>query len=160
VSCERCGGSIVKQMAFGPYPERFYCLSCGREPFLNNPKGKDVTEILQMKICRTCKIEKPVVEFGILNSSKDGRNPVCFECRRKSGTSRIERVNKEKASDQKRRPGRPKIIEPPQKEILAVHGNESAEAQLIKALKKNAIKNFITGDLILFLERAIDERFK
>lgn len=113
----------------------------------------------ESKICAKCGVEKPIGEFGILRSSGDGHNPLCFDCKRKRDqTSRAKKVNKEKTPDQKRRRGRPKNVSLP-KEIVDKH-KESGEAQLIRAFKKTTIKSFIKDDLIPMLERTVEEKFK
>jgi hypothetical protein len=172
--CEykNCGGLIVKQMAFGPYPERFYCQSCGREPRLEDPEiekfhnvdhpkgGQSMSEVQQTKTCTKCQTEKAINEFGILRSSEDGHNPLCFDCKRKRDrTSKTKQANKAEARDQRSKPGRAKTTEPPQKEIVA-HHKEPAEAQLIRAFKKTTIKSFIRDDLIPMLERLAEEKFE
>jgi len=151
-----CGGLIVKQVGFGPYPERFYCQSCGREP----KGGQDMPEAGQTKICVKCGTEKLIGEFGVLRSSGDGHNPLCFKCKRKRDhDSRTNQASKGKAPDRKSRPGKLKSPKPPEKKITVQH-EESAEAQLIKAFKKTTIKSFIRDDLIPMLERAVEERFE
>lgn len=166
-----CGGLIIKQFAFGPYPERFYCQSCGREPKSENPiiekshnldhpkESENMSETPQSKICAKCHVEKPIDEFGILRSSEDGHNSLCFDCKRKRDrTSRAKQVNRAKIPDQKRRRGRPKNVSLP-KEIIVKH-KEPGEAQFIRAFKKTTIKSFIRDDLIPILERAVEEKFE
>jgi hypothetical protein len=136
--CQFCGGSIVRQARFGPYPERLFCLSCGREPILKGEEfvleNEEVT-----KICQRCKTEKPIDEFGILNSSKDGHSPICFECRRKKTS---------KTSDQKRGPGRPtKTVSTP----VIVKREEPTE-KLFADFREKIIQDFLKSKLIPMLE--------
>ena len=117
-------------------------------------------EAAATKICVKCGTEKSIDEFGVLRSSEDGRNPLCFECKRKRDrTSRNKQANKAKAPDRRSRVDKPKSAKPQEKKIIAQH-EESAEAQLIKAFKKTTIKSFIRDDLIPMLERAVEERFE
>ena len=112
-------------------------------------------EALQIKICAKCQTEKPIDEFGILRSSEDGHNPLCFDCKRKRDhDSRTKQANKAKASNRRSRPGRPKSVEAPEKKITA-QLEESAEAQLVKVLKKTIIKSFVKDELIPMLERIV-----
>lgn len=165
-----CGGLIVKQSAFGPYPERLYCQSCGREPEsedqtiekshgLDRSKGGEiVSEAPQKKTCAKCRVEKSVDEFGILKSTKDGRNPLCFECKRKRDRDSRAKGSKAKiAADRKPRFEKTKSGEPLEKKIVA-QNEESAEARLINAFKKTTIKSFIRDDLIPLLERIVEEK--
>ena len=151
-----CGGLIVRQMAFGPYPERFYCQSCGREPKSEDPKGgRDMPETPQTKICAKCQTEKPIDEFGILRSSEDGHNPLCFLCKRqRDQDSRAKKNKKVKVPDRRPRPDKVKSAELPEKKITVEH-EEPAEAQLVKVLKKTIIKSFVKDELIPMLERIV-----
>jgi hypothetical protein len=168
---KNCGGLIVKQIAYGPYPERLYCQSCGREPKSEDPiiekfhgsdrpKGDEgMSEATQTKECAKCETEKSVDEFGILRSSKDGRNPVCFDCKRKRDRDSRTKVNKPKVvPGRKSRSEKQKSAEALEKKIIAQH-EESAEAQLINAFKKTTINSFIKDDLIPMLERIAEEKF-
>jgi hypothetical protein len=175
-----CGGLILKQEAFGPYPERFYCHLCGREPKLkdpmtkksqnllieephdsNHPKGdQDMLGEPQTKICQKCKVEKPIDDFGIRRSADDGHNPVCLECRRKYYQEfRTKQAKKTKVPGLKPKTDKSKASEPPQKKTIA-QPEEMAETQFIKAFKKDTIKTFIRNNLIPILERALEEEFK
>jgi len=114
----------------------------------------------QTKICVKCGTEKSIGEFGVLRSSGDGHNPLCFKCKRKRDhDSRTNQASKGKAPDRKSRPGKLKSPKPPEKKITA-QNDGSAEAQLIKAFKKTTLKSFIRDDLIPMLERAVEERFE
>lgn len=116
-------------------------------------------EMGQTKICSRCRAEKPINEFGILKSSEDGHNPVCFDCKRKRDRdSRAKKGEKAKTPEGKSRRGRPRIAKPPQEKIIARH-EEPAEAQLIAAFKKTTIKAFVKDDLIPMIERAVEEKF-
>lgn len=120
-----------------------------------------MSEAAQTKICAKCQIEKPVDDFGVLKSSRDGRNPLCFECKRKRDQdSRAKQTNKAKPlPDRKSRSDKPKSAEAVKKKTIAQNG-ESAEAHLINAFKKTTIKSFIRDDLIPMLERIAEEKFE
>jgi len=119
-----------------------------------------MSETPQTKKCAKCHFEKPINEFGILRSSEDGHNPLCFECKRKRDrTSRTKQVNRAKAPDRRSKANKPKSAKPQEKKIIAQH-KEPAEAQLIRAFKKTTIKSFIRDDLIPMLERAVEEKFE
>lgn len=45
----------------------------------------------KFKFCQKCKQIKPVEEFGIDNSAKDGLKYFCYECQRKMDAIRRER---------------------------------------------------------------------
>lgn len=116
----------------------------------------------ETKICKQCKTEKPIEEFGILRSSEDGHNRLCFACKRqrqREYDSKGKRANKDKfVRDRKPETEKPKIPQSPEKETAVQH-EEPSEAQLMKTLKKNIIKNFIRSDLIPMLERTVEEKF-
>ena len=117
-------------------------------------------ETPQTKKCAKCQAEKPIDEFGILKSSGDGYNSLCFECKRKRDhDSRAKKTNKAKIPARRSISEKPKRVEPPEKKITAQH-EESAETQLIRAFKKTTIKNFIRDDLVPMLEGAVDEKFR
>jgi len=118
-----------------------------------------MSEAQQTKICTKCQTEKPINEFGILRSSEDGYNPLCFNCKRKRDrTSKAKQINKAKVLDRRSRPERSKTTVPSQKKIVT--HKEPAEAQLIRAFKKTTIKSFIRDDLIPMLERAVKEKYE
>lgn len=175
-----CGGFILKQEAFGPYPERFYCHLCGREPKSKDPmteksqdlsieesqdsnhpkQGQDMIGKPQTKTCQKCKVEKPIDEFGIRRSADDGHNPMCLECRREYYQEfRTKQAKKTKAPGPKPKIDRSKASEPPQKKTIA-QSEDMAEARFIKAFKKDIIKAFLRNNLIPILERAVEEEFK
>lgn len=109
------------------------------------------------KVCVTCEIEKPIDDFGILKSAKDGHNPMCLECRREYFRDVRERETKKiKIPDRKPKTDGAKISELPKKQITAQQV-ESAESQLIKDFKKAVIKSFIRDDLIPMLQKAAEE---
>lgn len=112
------------------------------------------------KICTKCQTEKPINEFGILKSSFDGHNPLCFDCKRKRDqNSRTKKAKRTKVRDRRPRTKKPKSAESPEKKIIDQH-KESAEDHLIKAFKKTTIKSFIRDDLIPMLERIVDGKFE
>jgi hypothetical protein len=139
--CEICGGNIVRQMAFGPYPERLYCVACGREP---GSRERNMMEE-DKKICRKCRKEKSISEFGVLNSSKDGHSPVCFECRRKKTL---------KTSD-KRGPGRP-----PKPVAVSTIVKEEPMEELFRNFKNLIIENFVKEKLIPLVEGLLNGRHR
>jgi len=119
-----------------------------------------MAEAPQTKICAKCQIEKAIDEFGILRSTEDGHNPLCFECKRqRDQDSRDRKGKKAKTLEGKSKRGGPKKVSIPEEKIIAQQ-EEPAEIQLIKAFKKTTIKNFIKDDLIPILEKAVEERFK
>jgi hypothetical protein len=172
-----CGGLILKQERYGPYPERLYCSSCGREPRtkdlmadkgqissiekLEDPNHMQHGNMLEdrVKICATCKVEKGINEFGILRSSEDGHNSVCLECRKLYfRESRKKQPKKEEAFASKPKIDKLKMPKPPQEKIIA-KPEEITEADFIRAFKKDTISVFVKNDLIPMLERLVEERF-
>jgi len=117
-------------------------------------------EAAATKICTKCQAEKSIDEFGILTSSSDGHNPLCFECKRnRDHDSKTKKTNRAKVHDRRLGSKKTKSAELPEKKITAQH-EESAETQLIRAFKKTTIKSFIKDDLIPMLEVAVEEKFK
>lgn len=39
MKCQYCGGAVVLEKAYGPYPERLVCISCSREVKQDSPKN-------------------------------------------------------------------------------------------------------------------------
>lgn len=119
-----------------------------------------MSEASQTKICAKCRAEKSVAEFGVLRSSEDGYNPLCFECKRKRDKeSRAKKGEKAKTPKGKSRHGRPRIDKPPKEKITTARHEEPVETQLIRAIKKAAIKAFIRDELIPMMEKAVEEKF-
>jgi hypothetical protein len=117
-------------------------------------------EAPETKVCAQCQTKKPIDEFGILKSSKDGHNSVCFECKRKRDRdSRAKKAKKARPPAHERTCDKRKDAEPPEKKKISQH-EESAEAQLIKAFKKATIKTFVKDDLIPMIERAVEAGFE
>ena len=75
---------------------------CNRDAASNQPNDLTIEKAAQMntKTCITCKIEKPLTEFGPEKNSRDGRRGQCRSCRLSQRQER-ERIRPAKRSPRK-----------------------------------------------------------
>lgn len=102
---------------------------------------------MDTKVCRTCKIEKPIDCFGRLAASKDGYRNTCKDCRREEYLKNAD-VNKKRSNDNyyknhEQNKGRQRAYNrtrvEKQREYMKVY-YESHKNEIKENVRKNALK--------------------
>lgn len=166
---------MVLHLAYGPYPDRLVCMSCGRDykkqggeemetigtgSKIYKPLGTEITlgkpEIL--RICKKCGGEKTIDNFPKNKDSESGHSWICKKCRAKYDADRWEKKKAEKKK---------KNIPPHSsaRSLLKHAGKWVGDPleklkpdDLLKRIQMNAIREFIENILIPGIQKMVEEK--